>query len=494
VFSDPKFIDEDHLVCVVRLNDGKTALAIADLKSGSIERLTTPSFNVLGYPCVNDGKVFFTASYGGNDDIFALELGSRKLYRVTNGSLGSYFVNVAQGKVTWSAFSAEGYQLQQVDMKDLHWQEVDTSMVERLVSRFPVAQSNTLGDVLLKNLGQRNFSVSKYNKGTRLFNFHSWRPYYEDPEFTFTLYGQNVLNTALTDIYYLYNQNDRTHAAGFDFTYGAWFPYLSTGAQYTFNRERVIGGKLKQWGQLDSRVGLNFPFSWAQGRTYNLVNFGSSFVVRNEFVQGVNKNLFTAQNFSYLSHFITVSQQVETARQHIYPKWGYTVTFNYRHAITNYTSWQPLLNSAFYLPGLLPTHSIVLNAAFQETDTLNVLFANRFPYSRGYNAFYFARMWGVRGNYHFPIFYPDWGFGNIVYLHRVRANAFYDYTRVYSPDKTRSAEQRSVGGEIFVDTNWWNQYPLTFGFRVSRLLDNDFGTRAKGMVYEFIMPVSIFPK
>ncbi|MEI9913153.1 MAG: hypothetical protein WDO71_28060 [Bacteroidota bacterium] len=166
----------------------------------------------------------------------------------------------------------------------------------------------------------------------------------------------------------------------------------------------------------------------------------------------------------------------------------------YRHAITKYTSWQPLISGAVYLPGFLPAHSIVLTGAFQETDTATVLFSNRFPYSRGYNEAYFSRMWRASANYHFPVVYPDFGIANILYLQRIRGNAFYDFTRVYSTNKSATADQRSVGGEIYIDTKWWNQHELTFGFRVSRLLDNDFYTHAKGTVFEFILPVSIIPR
>jgi hypothetical protein len=94
----------------------------------------------------------------------------------------------------------------------------------------------------------------------------------------------------------------------------------------------------------------------------------------------------------------------------------------------------------------------------------------------------------------FPIILPGLGIANILYLQRIRANAFYDFTKVYSNDKSRTADQRSVGGELYVDTKWWNQYELSFGLRVSHLLDTDFFTRTKGTIVEFIMPVSIFPR
>jgi hypothetical protein len=492
LFTDPKFIDDNSVVCVARLQDGKAALAEADLVAGSIERLTPASYNVAGFPCVNNGIIYFTASYGGNDDVFAFRMSDKKIFKISNGPLGNYFVNAANGKITWSSFTADGYQLRQVEEKDIQWTPVSEETVDNNLIHFPVSHEGEVHDVLLK-APQRNFETSRYHTGAGFFNFHSWRPYYEDPEFTFSLYGENVLNTTQTELYYLYNKDERTNAAGFNFTFGAWFPYLSIGSQYTFNYQRVISNRLRQWDGLDSRIGFSIPLSWVKGKTFNLLNFGSSYVYHNDFNKGVNKNLFREFNFGYLSHFISWGQQVEMAVQHIFPRLGYNLRVSYLQAITNYKSWQPLITGSVYLPGFFATHSIVLTGAFQQTDTVNVLFGNRFPYSRGYNADYFYKMWRISGNYHFPLLYPDFGIASILYLQRVRGNVFYDLTRGYFLDNT-TQDQRSVGGEIYIDTKWWNQYPLTFGFRVSQLLDADRFTHAKGTVFEFILPVSIFPK
>src|SRR5690606_2646303 len=127
-----------------------------------------------------------------------------------------------------------------------------------------------------------------------------------------------------------------------------------------------------------------------------------NYVFRRDFNRGVNSHLFSEIQFSYLHHYFSFGQQLQMARQHIYPRFGYRVAGNLRHAVTNYTSWQVLGSANLFLPGALPSHSLVLFGAFQETDTSTVLFANRFPYSRGYNEAYFARMWRVSANYHFP--------------------------------------------------------------------------------------------
>jgi hypothetical protein len=495
LFTDPKFIDENSLITAVRLPDGKMALALADVQTGSTIRLTPLSFNVVGYPCVNDGVIYFTASYTGNDDVFALRLNDKKIFRITNGTLGNYFVNVANDKITWSVFTADGYQLKQMKIKDFAGKEMSIADEETLIPPYPVSFSNEVHDILLNEVEQRSFPVSKYKKATKLLNFHSWRPYYSDPEFTFSVYGENILNTMQTELYYLYNDNDKTNAVGLNAVYGAWFPYINLGTEYTFDREDVTGNKLRRWDQLDSHIGFSIPLDFASGQSFKNFNIGSYYVLRNEFNKGFFKDSIGNSSFSYLQHFISWSQQIQQAVQHIYPRLGYAASFTHRHAITKYEGYQFIGSASLYLPGLLSTHSLVLNGSFQQRDTLGqVSFSNRFAYSRGYGGRYFSRMWRLSGNYHFPLLYTDWGFGNILYLQRIRANAFYDFTKVYSRDKTVTRDQRSVGGEIFIDTKWWNQYPLTFGFRVSQLLDPDQLNGRKGTVYEFVLPVSIIPR
>ncbi|MBL7750630.1 MAG: hypothetical protein JNN29_04565, partial [Chitinophagaceae bacterium] len=331
---------------------------------------------------------------------------------------------------------------------------------------------------------------------TRLLNFHSWRPYYEDPEFRFSLYGNNVLNTLESEWYYLYNQNEKTHALGITETFGGWFPYLSVGTQLTFARQDSVNSQLRQWNQLDTRIGFNIPLNLTRGRFFNFLNFGTNYFLRNEFNTGPNKNNFTTNSFTYLQHFVSWSQQVQQARQHIFPRFGYNAQVQHRHGVTKFEGYQFLANGNIYLPGLLQNHSIVLSGIFQQRDTSRALFANRLAGARGFTDYYFSRMWKISVNYHLPLLLPDWGVGNIVYIQRIRGNGFYDLQRVFSNNKLLSRDLRSVGAEFFFDTKWWNQYVLTFGFRINHLLDDDLflQRRAGDNWFEIILPVAIIPR
>jgi len=494
LFTNPKFISGHSVITALRLRDGRMALAWVDQATGLLVRLTPPTYRVIGYPFASGDKIYFTAAYGGNDELFLYDIPARKIYRLTEGLTGRYFVSMENDVAVYSVFTAGGYQLAKLDMKHVKMQEVDSASWVAEAGGWAVAGEKDFEQLQLANLPPGNYAVHKYRKGTRLLNFHSWRPYYEDPIFTYSLYGENVLNTLQTELYYLYNRDERTNAVGLSTVYGAWFPYVSAGMEYTISRTDTLNNLTRQWNQLDSRVGLNFPFNFSGGRFFRFLNFGSSYVLRMENNTGPNKNLFVENTFSYLSHFVSYRQQVQMARQHIFPKFGFSASLQQRHAISTYDSYQFYGSSNLYLPGLFSTHSFFLNYAFQQRDTFRLLFSNRFPYSRGYNELYFSRMWKLAGNYHFPLWIPDRGFANILYIERLRANVFYDFTRVYSRNKKVTRDQRSVGAELYADTKWWNQYPLTFGVRFSRRLDADLLTGNKGTYFEFVLPVSIIPR
>ncbi|MBI1344209.1 MAG: hypothetical protein GC171_14890 [Terrimonas sp.] len=496
VFTDPKFIDAQQIVSAVRLPDGRMALATMDISSGEMDWLTPKTYNVLGYPQVDAGSVYFTAAYNGNDELYAVSLADKKIFHIASDIQGNYFVNHWKDSVLYSRFTAEGYQLVKRATGNNTFQEVDPLQLQGSEQHFPVAGQRDGLYNFLQTVPQQRFASRRYPATRGLFNFHSWRPYYEDPQFTFSLYGENVLNTLQSEIYYLYNQNEKTSAVGISEVFGGLFPYITLGTQLTFQRQDSVNNQLRSWNQLDSRIGLSVPLNLTSGRTYKFLSFGTNYFLRNEMNTGPNKQSFTTNSFTYLHHFISWSQQLPSARQHIYPRFANTLNLNHRYAISQFRGFQFVANGALYLPGALRTHNLILNGAFQERDTLRALFSNRFAGARGYTDYYFSRMWKFSVNYHFPLLIPDWGVGNILYIQRVRANVFYDRQRVFTDNKQLSADFRSAGAEFYIDTKWWNQYELTFGFRISHLYDDDLrGVRRAGdNFFEFVLPVSIIPR
>lgn len=205
------------------------------------------------------------------------------------------------------------------------------------------------------------------------------------------------------------------------------------------------------------------------------------------------RNIIRGRTATYLHHNVSFSQQLPRAVQHIFPKFAYAINLQHRHLLED-NGFQALGGATLYLPSIR-NHAIVLAANMQETDTANRIFSNRFANSRGYNDFYFSRMWRLSGNYHMPLIYPDRGIPGVIYLLRIRTNVFFDYGRVYD-NRRNYANQRSAGGELYFDTKLFNSLPATIGFRVSHLLDDDFSrTRPKGSnVFEVVLPLDLIPQ
>jgi hypothetical protein len=493
IFTDPKFIDDSTLVIAVRLNDGRMALALADVQVGSVERLSTPSFSPVGSPYAANGMVYFTASYSGNDELYAISLKGHHLSRITQSPLGNYYPSVNGETLTWSYFTADGYRVRQMSLQIAGSNVMNDSIPQTAIPEFPVSHSNELHDILEKDIPNRNFSVEKYRQGHHLFYFHSWRPYFEDPDFTYSIYSDNMLNTLSTEFFYHYNRDEHTHGGGFSLLYGAWYAHLNGGMEYTFNRPVTIGGKKAMLDEMATRIGASIPFNFTKGKSFNFLTIGTEVSYNRQAFKGAYRDSLGSAGFAYLYHYLSWSQQKEKAVQHIYPRLGYRVSLEDRHAISRYNAYQWLTNGAIYLPGIYRNHSLVFTGSFQQAGTQDVIFANRFAGSRGYASYYFSRMWRLSGNYHFPIVYPDFGFGNIVYFQRVRGNLFYDLTRVYSADKTATVDLRSAGAEIYFDTRWWNEYPLSFGIRYSHLFDINITGSPNANVFEVVLPI-VIPK
>ncbi|HVG41457.1 MAG TPA: hypothetical protein VM888_07575, partial [Chitinophagaceae bacterium] len=215
-----KFIDEDQVIYGWRSNEEKISLNIIDLNTLKITEVIPPTGHTVGFPVVANKTLYFTASFAGNDDLYAYKLAEKKLYQLTNGQTGNYFADVINDHLVWSHFTASGYQLKEETVNKFNWTEVSALTLQERVIPFPIA--GRYANVV--QTGIRNFPAKPYKKSTGLFNIHSWSPDYEDPEFTFRVFSNNILNNFSSEAFYRYNRNERSHTGGFTTYYGGLFP------------------------------------------------------------------------------------------------------------------------------------------------------------------------------------------------------------------------------------------------------------------------------
>lgn len=497
-FVHPGFIDENAIVVTERLPDATMQMSRIDLSNGKKEILIPSTSALIGYPYPHDGYIYFVSSVAGMDDIYSLRLSDKKIFQNASGLTGKYYPSVYRDSLLWSAFTSNGLRIQSKQL-ERSAKELDPDLWKEVALPYPVANSETIFNAI-NNL-TRHFPQSRYKQGAHLFDFHSWRPDYTDPEFTLSLFSDNMLNTFSSEIYYRYNQNETSHAFGFNSSYGGWFPVINAGLEYNMGRSVVTTTHQYDLNSVEGKIGFNIPLDFTSGKMYRFLNIGSNFVYSHTSSTRQSKDFYN-RNVQYLHHFVRWAHYLPQTVQDIYPKFGYTLSADVRNII-NEEGWsfnqksQWLGGAQLFLPSI-KNHSIVLSATYQRVDTMSVVFSNRFSMSRGYNDYYFKKMWRLSGNYHFPIAYPDFGFANIVFIQRIRGNVFYDYSRVdtsYFSQAHMNVSLRSTGGEIYFDTKLWNELPVTFGIRGSYLLNDGLSSNdRKGNVwFELILPASLIP-
>ncbi len=481
-FSYPVFNHSDSIVYVIgRKDNGVSALLRLDVTSGSFSEVLPYTNAPMSFLRNRGNKLVFTVSQGQTNQFWEHDVVSGKTGVLAVGVTGAYAGDIHEEgkKIVYSSPSAEG---EQVFSADYRFTEAHINSLK------PSSEIDLMTDVNVSN-----DPITDYKKAEGLFRIHSWRPFYEQPEWSFSLYGQNLLNTMVSSYEYLYNENEGSHRVGVNLAYGGLYPWITGGTNYTIDRTYKDSSRLIRWNEWTGNVGLRLPLNFTAGKLYKQLDLSTR--IHAVSVDYDNKNTVSLKDrfIPYLQHQISWSMQTQQAVQHIYPKFAFITRLQSRMAIGNTSANQLYWGSQLYLPGVGRNHSLVLGFNYQMRDTLRQYsFSNGFAMARGYEAIDYPRMWRTSFNYHLPLLYPDLGIGNIVYFLRVRSNFFYDDMHLKSLRTGKVINFRSTGTEIYFDTKWWNQQNVTFGLRYSRLLDTKLFVKPPNPNrWEFIMPINL---
>jgi hypothetical protein len=495
-YTYPAFYGQDKIVTAVRNTRGEMTLALVHIPDGSVEKLLPFSFQTIAFPSVQGDTIWFTATRQNEDRIYCFT-GSR-LFRVRlphgEPATGDYSFHSFNGRFAWSTFTAVGYRTDttigsQVGLEPLTAGEWEIPLTDQGIGSLDKGPAR-----ILDNIGKASYPVSKYPASFHIFNFHSWRPYISDPDYTFSLVSENVLNTLQSELFFDYNRNEKYKQVGVDATYGALFPWLDMGINYIFDRNRLVPTGKAYFNEANAYVGYSIPLSWVHGRSITGLQFGTDLVYSRQDYKEVYKDSGLDRRFTYLRNFLSFTNQIQQARAQIYPRLAQTLYLLYDQSVSSNASHQLLASGYLYLPGADLTHSLQLGAAWQGRDKAGIGgYSDGFPWARGYAAYNLYQMWRFTANYHFPLLYPDAGIANMAYLLRIRANAFYDYMKGTLFNRQGDVfwfPFRSYGMEMYFDTKWWNQLAISFGIRYSRLVDLDLDGRGPNQ-WELILPLNI---
>ncbi len=164
---------------------------------------------------------------------------------------------------------------------------------------------NRNGKQVLEQVPEQPFSISKYPRSFNLLNFHSLRPAYDNPEYSLTLYGQNVLNTFQSELSYTYNENEASHKLGYNGIFGGTYIQPVFGVNQTWNRSAVYAADtVLHWNEFTAYAGLQLPLNLSGGKQYRYLTLSSTFNADMIRWTGIAEKLLRNQDFNYLSNRI----------------------------------------------------------------------------------------------------------------------------------------------------------------------------------------------
>lgn len=496
-FTHPKYISDYEAVSAIRRPDGNMSIATVNLQTGHVTPRTPFSMNVVGYPSVQSDTIVFNAMQPQADQVFALTLSDNKIFRVTSNTHAVYYPAMNnKGNLFVSTFTANGYMLTEYPSVSSGFESINPESFAKHSGELNMVSFQDDGSSMLDTLQVPDLKATPIKRSFRLLNLHSRRPVADDPEFGYAFYTDNILSSFSGNLTYTYNRNEKSHTIGANALYAGIFPLMGIGAEASFNRNIDTAlGKSVNFNSAKWVAGISVPLQWVKGRYSRFLSVSGSYNNEQLYYRGIGKNIFTNQSFTYLRSAFSYFRAGRQARQHINPRWAQSVSAIYRKSFSNPAYHKFTSNNSFYFPGFFINHSFVVNASFQQRDSFPDLFSNTFSYSRGYDALSTRRMfkWGI--NYHLPLLYPDWGFGNILFCQRIRTNIFYDHTtaRARVNGNLTDIINRSTGAEIYFDNKLWNSLPLSFGVRYAHLLDRNLRNPSVKNRWEIVLPIGIIP-
>ena len=373
----PEWISDSEIIAVTVSDRGKQ-LEQLDLRHQTWTVILPHTLNDISEPLNYKQYIMFRGSFKGMENIFAIRRDNpAQLFQVTFSRYGAYHPSLRadSSMILFSSYSVRGFQIAGIPLDTTAWKSLPNIWL------CPDPESTTQENspyITGENPAPITYQPEPYHKINRLFNFHSWVPFYADLEdytgtlqtlpvnLGFMLFSQNLLSTATSSIGYRYYQG--YHEFIPVITWRGWYPVFELSAH--------LNGPINK-GSIRSYV----PLVFSKGRYISNVRpqaeYEYSGVYYNEDEErktGIHYLHFKL----YMSHFLRLSPR------DIYPRLGQYLTASYTQTLADQDLFGSLfsIQAGLFFPGIARHHHVYCSGGIQGSSPKNTtcpLTAFRFP-------------------------------------------------------------------------------------------------------------------
>lgn len=498
-FITPTFSADAKKIVAIALGQEGKAVMTYDLRTNQYKTLTPFSTNEIRKPVATTQKIYFSSAQNGTDNIYALDLDDLSIAQLTSSRFGIRDVQVSPSgeKVIYSDYAAAGFKVVTAEEDDFLWEKPTLrSSVNKIVTAI---SEDELGIIKAQKPDSILYKSMTYSKLGNLFNFHSWAPASIDADDNeikpgFSVMSQDKLSTAITQLGYEYDLDNKVGKWFVDFEYAGQFPVFEIRSEYGKNKSSylqvfvdedenpvdttLIGFSWREWTTTGS---VKIPLNLSHGKWYRLlqpeVELGYTKYMHNS----STPSQFFSGNIIPVNYRIYFHNLHRQSLRDIQPRLGNIIDLNFRHTPIGNANFGSLwaAEGYQYLPGFFKHHGFTLYGAYQKKNPKTFAFSDEINLPRGYGRFSNTQLFTFRSDYVLPICYPDLNLGRLAYLKRLRLNLFYDYgwANTIALMNERAFNYKlsytSIGGTLYSDGHLLQfKTPVTIGGRITHLLKN----------------------
>lgn len=499
-YTFPKWdTDGKNIISSVRKQTCNMLIIKQSISNGAITGLTPEINQILGEVVVTPKELIYASSYSGINNIYRFNRSGNSISQLTSTRFGAYYPAVTpDGKnLAYSEFTRKGYKLMTAPINNLLNKPVRPVPLDK-IAKFDQSFFEAEGGDILSKIPEQELTVEPYKAWQHPGKIHSWTLSPTTESIGLYLISDNTLNNLHMEAGADYYWNEQVPGFNASIQYSGLYPVMGLGfsRNYRSTSTTVDDIEFKQF-YLDNvaNAEVSVPLDFSRGLFYRqaFLSAGYNLITNQEIRQSDLLGLSEAIIIHSVSASARYVQTKRQAYQNITTPLGFGLEFSVNQSVCNISGGQYMAIADGAIRGFLPNHNLVVTGAWKlEYDNNQYSYLDLFVYPRGFSIPRSNWMATVQSTYHFPLFYPDFGFAGIFYCSRVRADLFADYGYADIPfDAVTSSNGMflSTGAELILDTTWLNLVDLPIGFRISYLLTTDYADPARRFNYELVFPV-----
>ncbi|MEM7055375.1 MAG: hypothetical protein AAF392_00585 [Bacteroidota bacterium] len=419
--------DGQHIVAVKHANQQAT-ITLINASTGNSQDILPYLAENIGCPVMAGQYIFYNSAYNGIDNIYAIDLQTKKRYQVTSRRYGAYNPTMATDGhwLILNDFTKDGMDVVKMPFDPQQWIPLE-EVKDRAIRYYEplVAQEDNCD--LLKHMPNRTYPIESYQPWRHLMNIHSWGLDFSSNEkelmssqshVMLAIASQDLLSTASLKAGYAHDFTGKAGKFLTKFTYKGWYPIIDIEGSFTKNYDHHY---IRNKEALNLEASL--PLTWMHGQYTHKLSLGclANIISLN---QRVRLNQQVRSNAYIQIYGTNLSRTSKKSLRDIHSPWAQMLKLRYGHIPYKAARqfWAAKVRLCF--PSLLQHHSLQVSMGYQ--------YSKLFPYHssdispRGYQYKDAEDLYTTSLDYIFPIWYPDWSKGLLLYIKRLKAHAFYD--------------------------------------------------------------------